>query len=117
MGKSKSRDGGRDIVVYTKPQYGSSAKKFIIQCKLLHKSSSLTKSMMNNVSNVIMEYEADGYMVMTNVKIDSGLYDMLDSFNRNPKMDTDTKINYSKLELERYLFGHNEIKLRYFNDA
>ncbi|MDR1898073.1 MAG: hypothetical protein LBR10_14930 [Prevotellaceae bacterium] len=114
MGKSKSRDGGRDMVVYTKPQPGDSAKKYIVQCKLLQKSSSLTKSIMKNVSNVIMEYEADGYMIMTNAVIDSGLYDMLDSFNRNPKMKTDTKINYSKLELERYLAGHNKIKQRYF---
>jgi hypothetical protein len=114
MGKSKSRDGGRDIVVYTNSQPGDSTKKYIIQCKLLQKSSSLTKSIMKNVSNVIMEYEADGYMIMTNAVIDSGLYDMLDSFNRNPKMKTDTKINYSKLELERYLVGHNKIKQRYF---
>lgn len=114
MGKSKSRDGGRDIVVYTKSQYGDSAKKYIVQCKLLKKSSSLTKSMMNNASNVIMEYEADGYIVMTNAVIDSGLYDMLDGFNRNHQMHTDTTINYSKFEMERYLARNVNIKQQYF---
>jgi hypothetical protein len=51
---------------------------------------------------------------MTNVVIDSGLYDMLDGFHRNPKMATDTTINYSKFELERYLDDHDEIKQKYF---
>jgi hypothetical protein len=117
MGKSKSRDGGRDIVVWTKPLSGNLAKKYIIQCKLLQKSLTLSKSMMNNVSNVIMEYDADGYIIMTNAVIDSGLYDMLDGFNKNPKMNTDTKINYSKFELERYLDSHKDIKQKYFKNV
>jgi hypothetical protein len=114
MGKSKSRDGGRDIVVHTKPQFGNFAKKYIIQCKLLKKSASLTKSMMNNSSNVIMQYEADGYIVMTNAMIDSGLYDMLEDFKK-PKMNIDTS-TYSKFELERYLARNIGIKQRYFSN-
>ena len=114
MGKSKSRDGGRDIVVWTKSQLGNAAKKYIVQCKLLKKSSSLKKSMMHSISNVIMEYEADGYIIMTNAKIDGGLYDMLDGFSRNEKMKTDTKTNFSRLELELYLDSHGDLKQRYF---
>jgi hypothetical protein len=116
MGKSKSRDGGRDIVVYTNPKSGEIAKKYIVQCKLLQKSASLTKSKMNDAANVILEHSADGYVVMTNAIIDSELYDMLDGF-KNSKMNTDTKITYSKYELERYLSGHEEIKQRYFNNV
>jgi hypothetical protein len=111
MGKSKSLDGGRDIVVHTKPQF---CKKYIIQCKLLKKSASLTKSMMNNSSNVIMQYEADGYIVMTNAMIDSGLYDMLEDFKKS-KMNIDTS-TYSKFELERYLARNVGIKQRYFSN-
>jgi phage anti-repressor protein len=113
MGKSKSRDGGRDIAVYTKPKFGNPAKKYIIQCKLLKKTASLTKTMMNNSANVIMQYQADGYIVMTNAVIDSTLSDMLDDFKKNPKMNTDTS-TYSKYELERYLARNIGIKQRYF---
>jgi hypothetical protein len=117
MGKTKSRDGGRDIVVYTKPMFGTHAKKYIIQCKLLKKSSSLTKSMMNNASNVIMEYGADGYIIMTNATIDSALHDMLDGFMNNSKMGINTEIRYSRNELERYLARNEGMKKRYWGNV
>ncbi len=117
MGKTKSRDGGRDIVVYTKPMFGIPAKKYIIQCKLLKKSSSLTKSMMNNASNVIMEYGADGYIIMTNATIDSALHDMLDGFKNNSQMHVNTETRYSKNELERYLARNYHIKKRYWGSV
>lgn len=114
MGKSRSRDGGRDIVVYTNSNNGNVAKKYIIQCKLLKKGSSLAKSKMNNISNILLEYNVDGYMIMTNVPIDSGLYDMLDAFAANPRISVDTKEHYSKYEIERYLAGHANLKSKYF---
>jgi hypothetical protein len=116
MGKSKSRDGGRDIVVWTKPQIGESPKKYIIQCKLTQLPS-LTKSKMNNASNVIIEYNADGYMIMTNAVIDSALYDMLDGFARHEKMQVKTKEQYDKFRLEKYLYGHPELEQKYFSNV
>lgn len=116
MGKTKSRDGGRDIVVYTKPIHGNPVEKYIVQCKLLKKSSSLTKYKMGNASNVIMEYDADGYIVMTNATIDSTLQDMLNGFANNSKMHIST-MRYSKNELERYLARNGSIKKRYFGDV
>jgi RNAse (barnase) inhibitor barstar len=113
MGKSKSRDGGRDIVVYTNHRIGLQ-KKFIIQCKLLKKGKSLTKRKLYDVANVIMEYEADGYIVMTNAIIDTTLHDMLDGFAKNKNMNIDTETRYSKYELERHLSVHTGIRERYF---
>lgn len=113
MGKSRSRDGGRDIVVYTNHEI-EPRKKFIIQCKLLKNGESLTRKKMQDVANVILEYEADGYIVMTNAVIDSTLYDMLDGFSKNKNMKIDTGTNYSKYELERYLVIHPGIWERYF---
>lgn len=111
MGKSRSRDGGRDIEVYTKGLNGENCKKFIVQCKFSKGSGSLTKRKVPEAANIIKEYQAEGYMIMTNLVIDSTLYDMLDGFNRD---GTDTKINFSKYELERYLAQHKYLKERYF---
>ena len=113
MGKSKSRDGGRDIVVYTNNRMGT-RKKFIIQCKLLKTGESLTKKKLYDAANVIMEYEADGYIVMTNAVIDTTLHDMLDGFAKNKKMNIETETRYSKHELEQYLSVHIGIRERYF---
>lgn len=111
MGKSRSRDGGRDIEVYTKSLNGESGKKFIIQCKFSKGSGSLTKRKLPEAANIIKEYQADGYMIMTNLVIDATLYDMLDGFSRD---STDARVNFSKYELEHYLSHHKYLKERYF---
>lgn len=111
MGKSKSRDGGRDIEVYTKSSNNNESQKFIVQCKFSKGTGSLGKKKIPDASNVIHEYQAAGYIVMTNLIIDATLYDMLDGFSR---LGIDTKINYSKYELERYLAQHPKLKERYF---
>jgi hypothetical protein len=112
MGKSRSRDGGRDIEVYTKSLNGENSRKFIIQCKFSKGSGSLTKTKLPEAANIIKEYQAEGYMIMTNLVIDATLYDMLDGFGRDNTIDT--KINFSKYELEHYLTQHKYLKERYF---
>jgi hypothetical protein len=112
MGNSRSRDGGRDIVVYTRSINGKDKKKFIIQCKLSRASGSLSKKRLPEAANIIMEYQADGYMIMTNQLIDATLYDMLNGF---AVFGTDTSINYSKLELERYLARNKWLRDKYFS--
>ncbi|WP_026691890.1 restriction endonuclease [Peribacillus kribbensis] len=116
MGKSRSRDGGRDIVVWTKALPGERPKKYIFQCKLYKPGSSLTASKVIGISDIIHQYNADGYGVMTSVVIDSTLYDTLDGISetmtkRGLKLETD---NWSFLELERFLAMHPMIKVRYF---
>jgi hypothetical protein len=53
MGKSRSRDGGRDIVVFTKPTLGAKPKKYIFQCKLSGREKSINTSNVGSVSDVI----------------------------------------------------------------
>jgi len=112
MGKSKSRDGGRDILIKSKKTPTNEQDLYIFQCKFLSESSSLSAAKIPNAGNVVMQYGAKGYGVFTTTVIDSTLYDMLDGFNRN--LDIDTSNNWSKYELERHLNRHQMIKNKYF---
>ncbi|WP_440956615.1 hypothetical protein ACSAZK_06830 [Methanosarcina sp. Mfa9] len=112
MGKSRSRDGGRDIVVKTRKTPTSESELFIFQCKFYSNSNSLSASKLSNAGNVIMQYGAKGYGIFTSTIIDSTLYDMLDGFERN--MGIDTSIRWSKYELERFLNRNKQLKEKYF---
>lgn len=112
MGKSKSRDGGRDILIKSKKTTTTEQELYIFQCKFLSESTSLSASKIPNAGNVIMQYGAKGYGVFTTTVIDPTLYDMLDGFKRN--LDIDTSNNWSKYELERHLNRHQIIKNKYF---
>ena len=78
MGKSRSRDGGRDIVIKTKKTPTKEQELYIFQCKYFSDKTSLSASKILNAGNVIMQYGAKGYGVFTTTVIDSTLYDMLD---------------------------------------
>ncbi len=112
MGKSKSRDGGRDIVIKTKSSPTKESELYIFQCKYISNSTSLSASKIPNAGNVIMQYGAKGYGVFTTTVIDSTLYDMLDGFNKSS--GTDTSFCWSKYELERHLNRNQIIKNKYF---
>lgn len=112
MGKSRSRDGGRDLVIKTKKTPTNEQELYIFQCKYFSDKTSLSASKISNAGNVIMQYGAKGYGVFTTTVIDSTLYDMLAGFNRN--MGIDTSFCWSKYELERYLNRYQIIKNKYF---
>jgi hypothetical protein len=111
MGKSRSRDGGRDIVVHTKERPGSPRKMFIFQCKFTKVGSSLTTRKVNRISDIIVQYRAQGYGVMTPVVIDSALYDRIDAICCEFKIESD---NWSILEIERFIARHPNLKKRHF---
>lgn len=111
MGKSRSRDGGRDIVVYTRERTGYKPEKFIFQCKLLKFNSSLTANKVLDISDIIEQYEADGYGIFTSGVIDSTLFDKIDKITSSRKLK---KILSSKYELERDLAMLPQLKDRYF---
>lgn len=113
MGKSRSRDGGRDIGVWTKSLPGQFPIYFIFQCKFIKPKSSLSASKLGNASNVILQYNAGGYGVFTTGVIDSTLYDMLKGFSNS--IGIDTKELWSIYELERFLARHPPLKNRYFS--
>lgn len=115
MGKSKSRDGGRDILIKTRRTPTKDPELYVFQCKFYSNSTSLSASKIPNAGNVIMQYGAKGYGVFTTTVIDSTLYDMLDGFNRN--LNIDTSICMSKYELERHLNRNQMIKNKYFKTS
>lgn len=113
MGKSRSRDGGRDIVVYTQPRLGYSKEKYIFQCKLIKSGSSLTAKKVPDISDIIEQYEADGYGIFTSGVIDATLYDKIDAIFRRKNIGRELlSIN----ELERLLTRFPKLKKRYFKD-
>lgn len=111
MGKSRSRDGGRDIVVYTRERIGYKPEKFIFQCKLIKSSSSLTATKVLDISDIIEQYEADGYGIFTSGVIDSTLFDKIDKIASRRQLKT---LLSSKYELERDLSILPQLKDRYF---
>lgn len=112
MGKSKSRDGGRDIVIKSKRTPSKESELYIFQCKYLSGKTSMSSSKIPNAGNVILQYGAKGYGVFTTTVIDSTLHDMLDGFNINNNIDT--SFRWSKYELERFLNRNQIIKRKYF---
>jgi hypothetical protein len=112
MGKSRSRDGGRDIVIKTRKTPTKQQELYVFQCKYFSEDKSLSASKITNAGNVIMQYGAKGYGVFTTTVIDATLYDMLAGFNRN--MNIDISFLWSKYELERHLNQNQIIKNKYF---
>lgn len=111
MGKSRSRDGGRDIVVYTRERIGYKPQKFIFQCKLIKSNNSLTATKVLDISDIIEQYEADGYGIFTSGVIDSTLFDKIDKIASRRQLKA---LLSSKYELERDLSMLPQLKDRYF---
>lgn len=112
MGKSRSRDGGRDITVYTNERPGKAKKLYILQCKFTKVGSSLTTQKVENISDTVMQYGAQGYGVMSPVVIDATLYDRIDDICEKFKIESR---NWSIFEIERFIAGHPALKQRYFD--
>jgi hypothetical protein len=111
MGKSRSRDGGRDVVVHTMPRLRYKAEKFIFQCKLINPESSLTASKVLDISDIIDQFEADGYGIFTSGVIDPTLFDKIDAIAKRKQIKIELS---SKYELERTLAQLPKLKERYF---
>lgn len=81
IGKSNSRDGGRDIVAWTNraPPFYRAPVKWIFQCKHIRADDSLTPKHIKSIGDVIDQYDAGGYGVMTCGYIDATLHDRVDS--------------------------------------
>jgi WD40 repeat protein len=113
IGKSRSRDGGRDIVFYKPTNIDSIPVKWIVQCKLIRNGKSLTGKKVENIRDMLDEYNAGGFCIMTTGIIDATLHDKLDNLKEKNAIDIE---KWSYLEIERFLAEHPEIKARYFKD-
>lgn len=111
MGKSRSRDGGRDITVYTNERPGNPKKLYIFQCKFTKAGTSLTTQKVENISDTVVQYGGQGYGVMTPVVIDAALYDRIDSICEKFKIESH---NWSILEIERFIARHPKLRERHF---
>jgi hypothetical protein len=112
MGKSRSRDGGRDIEIYTRSRWDKPRVKWIIQCKLLSRGATLSGAKVQ-VSDVIDQYGAEGFCIMTTGVIDATLHDKLDGIERNRKIGVE-KWDYLKIERVLAKPKYQNIRKRYF---
>lgn len=110
MGKSRSRDGGRDLIVLTRAAAWEIQKRIIVQCKLLPSDRSLGASHLNIVDTV-EAYGAEGYCIMTSGYVDATLHDRLSAFDERKGWHVDT---WSHMELERLIARRPDIRTRYF---
>lgn len=113
MGKSRSRDGGRDIEIYTRDRWDKPKEKWIVQCKLLSRGATLSGAKVQ-ISDVIDQYGAKGFFIMTNGVIDATLHDKLDGIRRNRNIGVE---KWDYLMLERVLAKpkYQNIRKRYFS--
>lgn len=111
MGKSRSRDGGRDIIANTHRTAGKEPKKFIFQCKAIAPDKSVTTSNLGSISDVIDQYGAEGYVVMTSGFIDATVFDRLDGIKATRR--TLEVITWSRFEIERFLARRPSLLARY----
>lgn len=112
MGKSRSRDGGRDLVVNDLPPPGGTPRKWIFQCKLVTDGSSLSGRKLQDVGDMLEQYGAQGFGVMTSAPIDATLYDKLEAVCKRRGIE---ERHFSVLELERALGRLPHLRLRYFS--
>lgn len=114
MGKSRSRDGGRDIIIYSRSHIGVAPSKWIVQCKLVKPGNSLTGKKVD-VLTPVAKYGAQGFCLMTNAIIDSTLFDNLDDIARNLRIDYMHEV-WDGLKIERFLARPQNwnIRKRYF---
>ncbi|MBZ9783748.1 hypothetical protein K9857_19640 [Pseudomonas sp. REP124] len=111
-GKSRSRDGGRDISVYTKAKPGEKSQKYIFQCKLSDPEKSIGTSKLGAITDILEQYSADGYGIMCNCYIDASLFDRLDAIATNRSINIET---WSIFDIERFIARRPVIKNRYFS--
>ena len=114
FGKARSRDGGRDIQVSEGAvRFGERPRKWIFQCKLVTSGSSLGRGRVQDVGDMLTQYSAGGFGIMTNVPIDATLYDKLDAVCNSRGVE---QINWSRLEIERTLVANPALRKKFFPD-
>jgi hypothetical protein len=113
IGKSRSRDGGRDIVAWTNPAppMVRPPLKYIFQCKQIGPDASLTPKHFQSVSDVIEQYDAGGYGIICSGYIDATLHDRVDAIAARRGVDV-RKVD--RFQLERFLYRRPHLVERYF---
>lgn len=115
IGKSRSRDGGRDIVAWTvRDRFRfTESRKYIFQCKHIPPNVSLTPAKhFQAIGDTIEQYSAHGYGVMCSGYIDATLHDRIDAIATSRRLEDSFKVD--RLHLERFLARRPHLVARYF---
>ena len=115
MGHSRSPDGGRDFVVHETLRWPvGQPRKWVFQCKLVTNGTSLGRTGMLDVGDMLEQYGAQGLGVMTSGRISPGLDDKLDSIcaQRGVKLKL-----WSVYEISRVVARNPSLRRRYFEKS
>lgn len=116
LGNTRSRDGGRDIEAWTHDRPGAPAEKWIYQCKFSSKPKASLSGLKTSVADVVDQFEANCYGVMTNMVIDATLYDKLDGIKRTRAKDGrffDFQ-TWARADMERFIRARIDLQSEYF---
>lgn len=112
LGKSHSRDGGRDLEVCEPRRWPhDEPRKWIFQCKLIKSKASLGASKVTDIGDMLERYKAGGFGIMTSTLIDATLYDKANAICGGRKVE---QLHFSALELEKALNRNPVIRKKYF---
>lgn len=112
LGKSRSRDGGRDIVVYeASVGVRVTPRMWIFQCKLVTTGSSLGATRLTDIGDMLEQYGAQGFGVITSAQMDATLYDKLDAICSKRRVE---QYHLSVMELERALGRNRRVRQKFF---
>lgn len=112
LGKARSRDGGRDIEVFEIRRHPTGERrKWIFQCKLIRNGASLGATKVLDIGDMLEQYGAQGFGVLTSAPIDATLYDKLDRICDHRNVE---QRHMSVHELEWALSRYPTIRDRYF---
>lgn len=114
MGKTKSRDGGRDVITKRRWYAGvCSSKHWIAQCKF---SWDMNKSLRQKdviLSELIDQYAPEGVIIATNMIIDAGTQDKLQMIGKHRNIPVEL---WDRFELERLLDAYPDLERKYLFD-
>lgn len=86
-------------------------RKWIFQCKLVTKGSSLGATRLTDVGDMLEQYSAQGFGVITSAQMDATLYDKLDAICSKRGVE---QYHLSVLELERALARNRRLRQKFF---
>lgn len=114
IGKSRSRDGGRDIVAWTNraPPFYREPIKWIFQCKHIRADDSLTPKHIKSIGDVIDQYGAGGYGVMTCGYIDATLHDRVDAICAGRGVEAR---KFDRLSLQAFVSARPHLVEKFFS--
>ena len=99
-------------MVWTQPiAYREPSRKFVFQCKLVTSKKSLGKRDVPDIGDMLDQYDAEGFGIMTSTVIDATLFDAADAICKRRNI---SQKHFSSFEIERLLRQKSQLRAKFF---